>query len=310
MKKLKVAFFGTPDFAVPSLDILANHPLVQLAYVVSMPDRKAGRGMELKSPEVIQYAKEKKINTFQAQNINQETDFLSSLKKEGVDAFIVLAFAQFLGDEILKIPQKGCFNIHTSLLPKYRGAAPIQYALLKGDKQTGVSIQKMIKKMDAGDICWSHPVTVGETETGGQLYTRLKYQAALALNDFVYALDKDLLTFEKQDEALVTYAPTLTRDEGHIIFKKFSYQDIHNRVKGLFPWPGTFCFLNGKRLKILEIEESREQLAAGEVNISLGQLHIGCYDKAIRLRTIQLEGKKPCTDIELLNGMRSKITIT
>ena len=148
MKTFKVAFLGTPDFSVPTLDLLANHPHIDLRFVISMPDRPAGRGMELKSPEVIEYAKSKKISFFQTENINKESDFLKKLKSEELDFIVVLAFAQFLGSEMLSIAKLGCFNIHTSILPKYRGAAPIQYALLNGDKETGVSIQKMVKKME------------------------------------------------------------------------------------------------------------------------------------------------------------------
>ncbi len=150
MKKFRVAYCGTPDFSVPTLDLLANHPHIDLRFVISMPDRPAGRGMELKSPDVIEYAKEKKIPYFQTENINKEPAMLAQLKNEELDFIVVLAFAQFLGTEMLNMAKFACFNIHTSILPKYRGAAPIQYALLRGDTETGVSIQKMVKKWIQG----------------------------------------------------------------------------------------------------------------------------------------------------------------
>lgn len=309
MKKLNIAYFGTPDFSVPCLDILHNHPAVNLISVISMPDRKAGRGMDLKSPEVIEYAKANKISYFQTSNINKEDNFLESLSKQNIDVIIVLAFAQFLGEKILNLPRMGCFNIHTSLLPKYRGAAPIQYALLNGDKSTGVSIQKMVKKMDAGDICYSHEVSICEHETGGQLYTRLKYQAALSLNDFIAKLRKNDISYQKQDESKVSFAPTLKREDGFIDFKNESFQQIKNKVRGLYPWPGTYCSLNNKRLKVFEIEAIPGKLAPGEVNSKLNQLLIGCTDSIIRLKSIQLEGKKACTDTELLNGLKNEIKI-
>jgi methionyl-tRNA formyltransferase len=133
MNKLRVVFCGTPDFSVPTLEILFYHPQVELLKVISMPDRPAGRGMEMKSPEVIEFAKQKKIPFFQTENINKETNLIKELRTLDLDFILVLAFAQFLGSEVLSIAKLGCFNIHTSLLPKYRGAAPIQYALMNGD---------------------------------------------------------------------------------------------------------------------------------------------------------------------------------
>lgn len=309
MKKLNIVFFGTPDFSVPSLDILHNHPHVNLKYVISMPDRKAGRGMDLKSPEVIEYAKKNKIRFFQTENINKEEDFLIQLENEEIDAFVVLAFAQFLGSKVLAMPSLGCFNIHTSLLPKYRGAAPIQYAILNGDNSTGVSIQRMVKKMDAGDIAWSHDVAINENETGGQLYTRLKYQAALSLNDFIYDLEKKTLTFEAQNEDHVSFAPTLKRETGFIDFAKEDFETIKNKVRALYPWPGTYCFLNKKRLKIFEIDKSDLKLSPGEVSTKNSFLEIGCKDASLRLSSIQLEGKKASNDISLINGLKGDIVI-
>lgn len=309
MKKLNIVYFGTPDFSVPTLDALLNHPLINIKYVVSMPDRKAGRGMDLKSPEVIEFAKANKIPYFQCKNINKEEEFLSKLENENIDAFVVLAFAQFLGTRLLELPRLGCFNIHTSLLPKYRGAAPIQYALLNGDKSTGVSIQKMVKKMDAGDIVWSHPVKIYPNETGGQLYTRLKYQAALSVNEFVYDLAAEKLTYSAQDESQVSFAPTLSREDGFLDFKNQSFESIKNRVYALFPWPGTYCFLDKKRLKVFSISEAIEKLAPGEINTRNNQLIIGCLDKTIRINQLQLEGKKACSDTELLNGLKKEFII-
>lgn len=307
MKKLKTVFFGTPDFSVPSLDILFNHPDIEIIRVVSMPDRKQGRGMELKSPEVITFAKNNKIPFFQTENINKEDDFLKSI--EDADLFIVLAFAQFLSQKVLDIPRVGCFNIHTSLLPKYRGAAPIQYALLNGDTSTGVSIQKMVKKMDAGDVVYNLPVDIQKNETGGQLYTRLKFYAAQALNDFIYHVKDEKITYTSQDEAQVSFAPTLKREDGFLDFKNDSFENIKNRVRALFPWPGTYCFLNKKRLKTFHISLSDKSLKPGEVNTQYNQLLIGCKDKTIRLDYIQLEGKKACSDTDLLNGLKDEVVI-
>jgi methionyl-tRNA formyltransferase len=310
MKKFKVAFCGTPDFAVPALDMLANHPHVELVHVISMPDRPAGRGMEMKSPEVIEYAKAKKIKFFQTENINKEPDFLKQLHSENLDFVVVLAFAQFLGSEMLNMAKLGCFNIHTSILPKYRGAAPIQYALLHGDIETGVSIQKMVKKMDAGDLVHFQTLSIAPTENGAQLYTRLKYQAALALNDLIKKFIDNKITFTVQDETKVSFAPTLKKEDGLLKFSTKSTTEILNLIRALDPWPGTYCFLNGKRLKVLLAEPYHSKVAPGVAKNDLGSLVIGCLDGALRLSEIQLEGKKACSDRELLNGIKTEIIIS
>lgn len=310
MKKFRVAFCGTPDFSVPTLDMLYNHPHIELLKVISMPDRPAGRGMDLKSPEVIEFAKAKKIPFFQTENINKESTMLSELKSLELDFIVVLAFAQFLGNEILTMPKLGCFNIHTSILPKYRGAAPIQYALLNGETDTGVSIQKMVKKMDAGDLVHFHTVSIASSENGGQLYTRLKFQAALSMNDLISKVINNSVSFTPQDESLVSFAPTLKKEDGLLQFKDKTTSQILNLIRALDPWPGTYSFLNGKRLKILAAEKYHSKLPPGKAQSDLGSLVVGCLDGSLRLTFVQLEGKKPCSDKELLNGIKTEILLT
>lgn len=309
MKKLRVAFCGTPEFSVPTLDLLNNHPHIDVRFVISMPDRPAGRGMELKSPEVIEYAKSKKIPFFQCENINKEKDFLEKLKAENLDFVVVLAFAQFLGSEMLNIARLGCFNIHTSVLPKYRGAAPIQYALMNGDTETGVSIQKMVKKMDAGDLVHFHTVKIAPTENGGQLYTRLKYQAALAMNDLIVKVLDDKVSYEAQDESKVSFAPTLKKEDGFLDFAEKDSNSILNLIRALDPWPGTYCMLNGKRLKVLAAEKYHAKVPTGKAKNDMGSLVVGCKDGSLRLSEVQLEGKKACSDRELLNGIKTELNL-
>ena len=308
MKKLNIVFCGTPDFSVPALEMLNNHPHVNLVSVVTMPDRPAGRGQQLKSPPVAIYAKENKLPLIQTENINKDEQAMKTLEGLQIDAFVVLAFAQFLGSKVLNLPKLGCFNIHTSLLPKYRGAAPIQYALLNGDKETGVSIQRMVKQMDAGDLVHSHPLNVNFNETGGQLYTRLKFQAALSLNTFIHELINDSVTYTPQDHDKATFAPTLKKEDGVLNFADSNWEDVHNRVRALIPWPGTHCKLNGKRLKVFQVEKSLKSVAAGTCDTSDGNLLVGCKDGTIRLLEVQLEGKKRCSDTSLLNGMKNSVS--
>jgi methionyl-tRNA formyltransferase len=305
-KKLRVVFCGTPDFSVPTLELLHQHPMIELLGVVTMPDRPAGRGQELKSPPVADFAKEYKIPLFQVENINKETELLEKLEGLQLDFILVLAFAQFLGSRVLNMPKLGCFNIHTSILPKYRGAAPIQYALLNGDTSTGVSIQKMVKEMDAGDLVHFNELNISPIETGGQLYTRLKFQAALSMNDLIEKITSNIVTYSKQDPAGVSFAPTLKKEDGFLNFTDSTFDKLHNQIRALDPWPGTYCFINKQRLKIFAIEKSQTKLKPGQTGTDFGQLCVGTKDGSIRLSLIQLEGKKISTDVDLINGLKNK----
>lgn len=306
MKKLNVVFCGTPDFSVPTLELLHQHPHINLVGVVTMPDRPAGRGQELKSPPVAEYAKHHKLPLYQVENLNRDESLLLELESKKIDFILVLAFAQFLGSRVLTMPKMGCFNIHTSILPKYRGAAPIQYALLNGDQTTGVSIQRMVKEMDAGDLVHFHELPVAVTETGGQLYTRLKFQAALSSNTLIESILQDKLVFTKQNPSGISFAPTLKKEDGLLNFKESSILKLQNQIRALDPWPGTYCFLNNQRLKVFEIEKLPRSLNPGESSTEHGHLAVGTLDGVIRLMSVQLEGKKICSDTELLNGLKNK----
>lgn len=306
IKKLNVVFCGTPDFSVPTLELLHQHPHINLVGVVTMPDRPAGRGHELKSPPVAEYAKEHKLPLYQVENINRDESALAELETKNIDFILVLAFAQFLGSRVLNMPKMGCFNIHTSILPKYRGAAPIQYALLNGDATTGVSIQRMVKEMDAGDLVHFHELAIAPTETGGQLYTRLKFQAALSTNTLIETILENKLVFTPQDPNGISFAPTLKKEDGLLDFKESTITKIQNQIRALDPWPGTYCFLGKQRLKVFEVEKLQRTLKPGETSTEHGHLAVGTLDGAIRLSSIQLEGKKVCGDTELLNGLKNK----
>lgn len=305
-KKFNVVFCGTPDFSIPTLEALATHPSINLVAVVTMPDRPAGRGHELKSPPVAEFAKNHNLKLFQVENINKSEETLLALESMNVDFFLVLAFAQFLGSRVLSIPILGCFNIHTSILPKYRGAAPIQYALLNGDTSTGVSIQKMVKEMDAGDLVHFDQVTIEPDDNGETLYNKLKNKAAQSTHAFIEKLQTNTIVYTPQDVSLVSFAPTIKKEDGLLDFKNSSYNKIQNKIRAFDPWPGTYCFLNTQRLKVYSIERNSKKLSPGETSIEHGQLLVGLIDCSIRLCKIQLEGKKVCTDNELLNGLKNK----
>jgi len=308
-----VLFFATPEFALPSLKVLFDHPLVNLSHIVSMPDRPVGRGQQVKSPPVIEFAKSHHVPFTQTENINNEKEFLDSLQNK-VDLIIVLAFAQFLKEPWLKLPRLGCFNIHTSLLPRYRGAAPIQYALLNNDCETGVCIQKMVQKMDAGDVALERKIKINEFENAGTLTQRLQLEAALALSDFLTNLKEDKLVYKKQNELEVSFAPEIRKEAGHLDFSLLSRQEVLNRLRAYSPWPGLFIFLNNKRLKILNLDNPQPstlyQALPGEIKSINQCLIIGCHDGPLRLSSVQPEGKSATSDENFLRGWRESLVIT
>ena len=309
MDKLKVAFMATPDIAIDCAEYLLNSSQVSFECVVSMPDRPAGRGKQLTSPDLITWAKKNNIEFIQTANINKDNLVIETLESKELDLIIVFAFAQFLNDELLKLPKLGCFNIHTSLLPKYRGAAPIQYAILNNDSETGISIQKMIKKMDAGDIAQSLKVSIEPHETSGELYSKLKPLSAKALELFIQDCLNNSLKFTPQNESQVSFAPSLKKEQALLDFKNKTSSEIICQLRAFAPWPGSYCILNAKRLKVYAAETTQQVLAPGEVSTSLGQLVIGCKDSSLRLKQIQLAGKKASSDQEFLNGYRQEIKI-
>jgi methionyl-tRNA formyltransferase len=301
--KYNTIFFGTPEFSIPTLKMIYENPAINLCLIVSMPDRPAGRGQQLKSPPAIEYAKSQNISFLQTENINKDENLLAFLHKTQIDIFIVLAFAQFFGEKLLSVPAKGCFNIHTSLLPKYRGAAPIHYAILNNDKTTGASIQKMVKKMDAGDIAHENEIEILPRETTVGLSEKLSSLAATTLNQFIDKLIHDKIVYKNQNETNVSFAPSIPKEDGRIFFSNYSAFELDCRIRAFESHPGCFCFLNGLRLKIYKLQISEICLTPGELKIIQGQMYVGTKDFAVHLTEVQLEGKKRCNDIELINGL-------
>ncbi|MFT6068708.1 MAG: methionyl-tRNA formyltransferase [Bacteriovoracaceae bacterium] len=305
MKKLSVVFCATPEIANNCLEFLNESKSIDLKLVVSMPDRPAGRGKELRSPAVISLAKKLGIKTFQSENLNKDELFKEWLSENEVDLFIVFAFAQFLGSRILEHPKMGCFNIHTSLLPKYRGAAPMQYALFNGDKETGICIQKMVSKMDAGDIAGELKLTIKEEDNLGTLHDQFQLMAPKLLEDFIFKVQSDSLSLIKQDESNVSFAPSIPKDKTVLNFLDNSSLELLNLIRGISPIPAAYCFLNNKRLKVFEGELSEVKLNPGETSVKFNSLLVGTKEGSIRLKTVQIEGKGKCKDNELLNGLKN-----
>lgn len=304
MKKIKTIFLATSDITLPCLEFLCSSPIIDLVAVVSQPSKPQGRGMQEADPPVVEYIKNKKLNVqiFQEEKINLSNNFIEFCHDEKIDLFIVYAFSQFLSDEILNLPNMGSFNIHTSLLPAYRGAAPIHHALYNGDKITGVSIQKMVKKMDAGDVVKSLELVTDEYENQSSLYLKLKNLSVLALSSFLNDLYNHSLVYKRQNDEAVTYAPKIEKEDGYLDFLSCSAEQIERKVRAFSPWPGVYCFIDQKRTKVHSLLLGAHRELGLVVNCS--------DDTCVTIQELQLPGKKRMSALDYINGLQiNKITI-
>ena len=248
MAGLRLVFFGTPEFAVPSLEALAAAGRAPLL-VVSQPSRPAGRGKALKDPPVAAAARRLGLPLRQIEDVRDEP-FLQELEQLEPDLAVVVAFGQIFRKRLLELPRHGCFNLHASLLPKYRGAAPIQAAVAAGERITGVSVQQMTRGLDAGPLLGSAELAIGEHETAEELFPRLAALGAGLLVETVGLLERGELAPQPQDESLVSFAPRYERQHGFVDFS-LPAKAIYDRWRGLSPWPGLTTELGGAPLKIV-----------------------------------------------------------
>ncbi len=247
---MKIVFMGSPDFAIPSLSALAesgNH----IAAVVTQPDRPRGRGKKLVPTPVKQFSELLGLPVWQPQKLSE---IKSRLQEIDPTVIVVVAFGKILSPEILALPSLGCINVHASLLPKYRGSAPIHRAIINGETVTGVTTMFMNSGLDTGDMLFRETVSIGENETTGDLHDRLAQSGARLLIKTLYGLEAGEVAREPQNGEDATYAPPLSRDDEIIHWNK-SAREIKNLVRGLNPWPGARTYLNGKVLKIWRVED-------------------------------------------------------
>lgn len=249
---MNIVFMGTPDFAKESLEAIYNsgHHIIG---VVTNPDRPQGRGMKLLPSKVKEFALEKGLEIYQPLKIKKNEEFINEIKKLNPDVICVVAYGKLLPKEILDIPQYGCINVHASLLPKYRGAAPIQWAVLNGDKTTGVTTMYMDTGMDTGDIILNEKVEIGEDETTGELWDRLAKIGGELLVKTLQQIEEGTASREKQGENF-TIAPMLSKEMAKIDWDTKTAQDIKNLVRGLNPIMGAHTYLNGKKIKFWKVD--------------------------------------------------------
>ena len=301
---MRVIFMGTPDFAVPCLEKLIETE--EVVGVFTQPDKPKGRGYELAPPPVKLCAEKYGIPVFQPTTM-KDGKALEIIKSLNAELIIVVAFGKILTKEILESVKYGCINIHASLLPKYRGAAPIQWAVINGDKESGVTSMQMDEGLDTGDMLLSKSVEIGPDMTGGELHDALSLLGAEVMEETIKLLKENKLVPEKQGETTTAYAKMLSKDMCPVDFKKKS-DEVHNQIRGLSPWPVATTKLNGRNLKLHKSRMTDNILPdylPGSVHVTDHTLYVVCGDKKmLELIEVQEEGKKRMHIDDFLRGHR------
>ena len=301
---MRIVFMGTPDFAVGSLQALCESGKHEILAVVTQPDRPKGRGNKLLQTPVKEYALAQGLTVYQPQKV-KTPEFVELLHELQPELIVVAAFGQFLSKEILELPKYGCINVHASLLPKYRGAAPIQYAIIKGEKESGVTIMQMDIGMDTGAMLDKVVVPIAENTTMGELHDALREQGAALLLEVIDKIATGTAVAEPQDNEQATYATLLDRSMEHIDWSKTA-QEVHNLIRGFNPAPSTFTKLpNGKSLKIWgsKMTDKSSAAAAGTV-IETGKhsFFVACGEGVLEITEVQPESKKRMPAQVFLHG--------
>ncbi len=289
---MKIIYMGTPDFAVGPLQALveAGH---EITAVVTQPDKPKGRSSQLIPPPVKAYAMTQNLTVLQPEKI-KTPEAVAELRKYEADLFVVAAFGQILSKEILDMPKYGCINIHASLLPKYRGAAPIQWSIIDGEKETGVTIMQMDVGLDTGDILTQKIVPIEDDDTGESLFDKLCVAGSELLLDTIPQIEAGTLSPVKQDESKSTYAKMLRKELGNIDFTK-SAKEIWCLVRGLNSWPSAYTYYNNKTMKIWRAEpvaENSDAPAGTLVRKDKESIFVQTGEGMLRILEIQMEGKK------------------
>lgn len=303
---MKVVFMGTPDFAKESLEALynANHEILA---VVTNPDKPKGRGMKMVASPVKEFSIEKGLKIYQPVKVRNNEEFINEINNLEPEVICVVAYGKILPKEILDIPKYGCINVHGSLLPKYRGAAPIQWAVLNGDKTTGITTMYMDVGMDTGDMILKEEVKIGEDETTGELWEKLSKIGGKVLVETLERIENGTVTRQKQGEDF-TMAPMLDKSIAKIDWKNQTAVQIKNLVRGLNPIMGAYTFLNGKKIKFWKVQllenSSKNNLEPGMILLSDTKkgLHIQANGGIINVLEIQGENARKMSIQEFLRG--------
>lgn len=306
---MKIVFMGTPDFAATHLESLlaSKH---EVALVVTKQDKPQKRSSKLVFSFVKEVAIKNNIEVAQPEKVSDET-FINRLKEIAPDIIVVVAYGKILTESVLNIPKYGCINVHASLLPKYRGASPIQWSILNGDEKTGITIMQMGVGLDDGDILLSKEIEIDKKETGASLFEKLSVLGSQALILALENIENNTIKRIKQDDSKATYVKMLTKEMGNIDFNQ-SAIEIERKIRGLNSWPLAFTFINGKRLTIWDAnvidEDFVDEKNIGKVTeISKSSFIIQCKFGKLEILSVQLSGKKRMNVADFLNGNTLKI---
>ena len=297
---MNIIFMGTPDFSIPSLKKLIESKHNVLA-VVTAPDKQRGRGRKVSFTPVKEFAVRNNLPVLQPEKLKNNLEFTEELKQFDADIFVVVAF-RILPSHVFEIPKYGSFNLHASYLPKYRGAAPIQWALINGESETGLTTFKLAEKVDTGNIYLQMKVDIKPNNNFEALHDKLSMEGAKIVLDTVNLIESGDYVLQEQDNTLATPAPKITKEVSKIDWNKPAYQ-IHNLIRGLSPVPGAYFEFKGKLIKIYKTElVEREDLTPLEIDQTKKELIVGCGEKALRVLELQQEGKKRMNVEEFLRG--------
>lgn len=299
---MKIIFFGTPNFAVPSLIALNTNENIEIKAVITQPDKKVGRKQTLTPSAIKTTANELKIPVYQPNNKKELSEILSDFSD--IDFFVVIAFGMILNQDVLDIPEYGCINVHGSLLPKYRGASPIQESIKNGDKQTGISIMEMDKEMDHGPVYLLQRADILANDTSEDIINKLSFLSGHLLPSVLQDIYDGHLKAIEQKHELATYCKKIEKDDGEIDFNKSAEETI-NTLRAYTPWPGIFTNIKDKKLKILEAEISNTEIKQGKFEIIEKELYLGFAKQSLKIKKVQIEGKNEMDANSFINGYKS-----
>ena len=296
---------GSPEFSIPALEALQAHH--EIVGVYTQPDRPAHRGQQSTPPAVKRRALELGLLVFQPQRASAP-DEIARVRALNVDVVVVVAYGQLLKQEFLDLPRLGCVNIHASLLPRWRGAAPIQMSLWAGDAETGVTTMRMALQLDAGDMLLRKTTPIAADDTAQTLHDRLSMLGAELILPTLEGLEKKSIPGTPQNESRVTYAPKIAKTMEWLSPSRDA-RALDRQVRALTPWPGTaVCLRGGERLRVLEARPTSESVVQGQIVERTGRVLLGCKDGALELRRFQWDGKKPVDAAAFLNGLNGRGT--
>ncbi len=305
---MKIVFLGTPQIAVPSLQSFIDKQDIEVLAVITQPDRPSGRGKKLNPPPVKVLAQENNLDVYQPLSIKKDEELIKKIKDMQPDVFITVAFGQILSQEVLDIPRLGVINLHASLLPKYRGPNPIQWAIVNGDKVTGVTTMLSAIGVDEGPMLIKKEIEIDSNMNSEQLAYKIADIGPQVLYDSIIGLNDKSITPEPQNHDEATYAKKLKKDDSHINWSENALT-IHNKIRGMYPWPGTYALMGNLQIKIIESEVKNEEnikkADPGEIfDIIKSGIEIATGHEILVVKRVQPPGKKVMDAVSWCNGAR------